>query len=87
MSVLAEGGKAHQTLDGDSEANEEQIFSNEQIKVTFLSPQPSYYDGYFSTPFESCIKDRFVGLDTINRLPSSYVRDGLNLDYLGNPKH
>lgn len=38
----------------------------DSLKVTFLSPEPSYYDGYFATQFESCIKDKFVGLDTIN---------------------
>ena len=44
-----------------------------KLKVTFLSPEPSYYDGMFATKFESCIKDKFIGLDTINQMPANYV--------------
>jgi hypothetical protein len=32
----------------------------------------------FATQFESCIKNKFEGLDWINEIESSYVRKQLN---------
>ena len=29
---------------------------------------PHYYDGMMSTYFESCVKDKFEGLQTINEI-------------------
>jgi hypothetical protein len=46
--------------------------------VTFQNPEPNYYDGKFATQFENCIRDKFVGLDEINEVPSNYVADALS---------
>ena len=40
-------------------------------------PAPRYFDGKFSTTFESCIKDKFKGLETINEVRSDYIKRGL----------
>lgn len=55
----------------------ETIFEKEVLKITFLNPEPNYYDGYFATQFESCIRDKFEGLDQIIEVPSDYVAKSL----------
>ncbi len=45
--------------------------------VSFLSPKPNYYDGKLATQFETCIKDKFEGLQTINEVDSDYVKKAL----------
>jgi hypothetical protein len=52
----------------------------EVFQVTFQNPEPQYYDGRFSTFFESCLKDKFEGLEEINEIPSNYVSQSLK-DY------
>ena len=47
------------------------------IKSTFFEPAPLYFDGKFSTKFESCIKDKFTGLDRVNEVRSDYIKKGL----------
>ena len=36
-----------------------------------------YYDGKFSTKFESCIKDKFEGLEKTNEIRSDYIKKRL----------
>jgi len=43
----------------------------------FFEPAPLYFDGKFSTKFESCIKDKFTGLDRVNEVRSDYIKKGL----------
>jgi len=42
--------------------------------VQFTNPEPYYYDKRFATQVESCLKDKFIGLDHINEVPSNYIR-------------
>jgi hypothetical protein len=49
-----------------------------QFNCLFASPQPNYYDGKLATNFESCIKDKFEGLDEIKEVSANYVRDSLD---------
>ena len=49
----------------------------QKLQITFQNPEPNYYDGKFATQFESCIKDKFEGLDQINEVPSDYVMQSL----------
>ncbi|CDW71658.1 ph domain containing protein [Stylonychia lemnae] len=48
------------------------------FKVQFENPYPNYYDGMLSTYFESCIKEKFEGLTTINEIQSNYVKKQLD---------
>jgi hypothetical protein len=45
----------------------------EVLFVTFQNPEPNYYDGKFATQFESCLKNKFEGLEEIVEVPSDYV--------------
>ena len=45
--------------------------------VKFVYPEPIFYDGWFATHFENCVKDKFVGLNSIVEVPSDYVSQGL----------
>jgi hypothetical protein len=38
---------------------------------------PNYYDGKMATVFESCIKDKFIGLNKINEIDADYIKKGL----------
>ena len=49
----------------------------QKLQITFQNPEPNYYDGKFATQFESCIKDKFEGLEEINEVPSDYVMQSL----------
>jgi hypothetical protein len=35
---------------------------------------PNYYDSKLSSVFESCLRKKFVGLNTINEVRSDYVK-------------
>lgn len=43
----------------------------------FMNPSPNYYDGKLATQFETCIKGKFEGLDLINEVNASYIKDQL----------
>jgi len=49
----------------------------QKIQVSFLNPEPHYYDEKFATQFENCIRDKFKGLNKINEVPSNYVMESL----------
>ena len=44
-----------------------------KFNCLFQNPSPNYYDGKFATSFESCIKDKFEGLTSINEIDADYV--------------
>ncbi len=46
---------------------------NARFNCLFQNPSPNYYDGKFSTQFESCIKDKFEGLTKINEIEANYI--------------
>jgi len=35
---------------------------------------PNYYDSKLSSVFESCIRNKFVGLNTVNEIRSDYIK-------------
>eukprot|EP00347_Sterkiella_histriomuscorum_P022335 403330842 len=48
-----------------------------RFSVMFQNPQPNFYDGKLATQFESCIKDKFDGLNKINEVDASYVKKNM----------
>ena len=44
------------------------------FNVSFLDPEPNYFDGMFSTKFEKCLLNKFEGLDNIHEVRSDYVK-------------
>lgn len=47
------------------------------LSCRFRDPAPKYFDGYFRTQFEGCIRDKFKNLEWINERPSDYIKKGL----------
>ena len=48
--------------------------SGAKFNCLFQNPSPNYYDGKFATSFESCIRDKFEDLTSINEIEADYVR-------------
>lgn len=53
------------------------VGTSSKIISQFFEPAPMYYDGKFSTKFESCIKDKFEGLEKTNEIRSDYIKKRL----------
>ena len=71
----------------EREKQRSMVDSTKRLQVTFQNPEPSYYDGKFATQFETCIKDKFIGLDHINEFPSNYVQEALKERNIKSRKH
>jgi hypothetical protein len=48
-----------------------------RMEVQFVNPELNYYDGRFATQFEHMLREKFTGLDSINEVPSDYIKRGL----------
>lgn len=42
--------------------------------VKYKAMPPNYYDSKLSSVFESCIRNKFVGLNTVNEIRSDYIK-------------
>ena len=45
-----------------------------KLHVKYKAMPPNYYDSKLSSVFESCIRKKFVGLNTVNEIRSDYIK-------------
>ncbi len=45
-----------------------------KMQVKYKAMPPNYYDSKLSSVFESCIRNKFVGLRSINEIQSDYIK-------------
>jgi hypothetical protein len=48
-----------------------------KMQVKYTAMPPNYYDSRLCSVFESCLRNKFVGLSTINEIRSDYVKEYL----------